>query len=107
MLPTMARLLDACALRPGQPDSGLPHPAAPVHQSDSALFCSSAPHPSDPQPPNLTTKREKTDIPTLLSADILALRLQGLSRPDLPNRCPFSWGKTVLSDGHRLVGALT
>src|SRR5450759_2610578 len=44
------------------------------HQSDSALACSSAPHPSDPQPPNLTTKREKTDIPTLLSADILALR---------------------------------
>ena len=28
------------------------------------------------QPPNLTTRREKTDIPTLLSADILALRLQ-------------------------------
>ena len=49
--------------------------AAPGHQSDSALACSSAPHPSDPQPPNLTTKREKTDIPTLLSADILALRL--------------------------------
>src|SRR5258705_6552533 len=43
--------------------------AAPGHQSDSALACSSAPHPSDPQPPNLTTKREKTDIPTLLSAD--------------------------------------
>src|SRR5260370_40562350 len=52
------------------------HRAAPVHQSDSALACSSAPHPSDPQPPTLTTKREKTDIPTLLSADILALRLQ-------------------------------
>jgi len=28
MLTTMARLLDAFALRPGQPDSGLPHPAA-------------------------------------------------------------------------------
>jgi hypothetical protein len=27
-------------------------------------------------PPNLTTKREETDIPTLLSADILALLLQ-------------------------------
>jgi Bacterial RNA polymerase, alpha chain C terminal domain len=27
------------------------------------------------QPPNLTTRREKTDIPTLLSADILALLL--------------------------------
>jgi len=50
--------------------------AAPGHQSDSALACSSAPHPSDPQPPNLTTKRGKTDIPTLLSADILALLLQ-------------------------------
>jgi hypothetical protein len=37
------------------------------------------PHPSDPQPPNLTTKREKTDIPTLLSADILALLLHFLS----------------------------
>jgi hypothetical protein len=47
----------------------------PGHQSDSALACSSAPHPSDPQPPNVTTKGEKTDIPTLLSADILALRL--------------------------------
>jgi hypothetical protein len=32
---------------------------------------SSAPHPSDPQPQNLTTKREKTDISTLLCADIL------------------------------------
>src|SRR6266404_569114 len=52
-----------------------PHQAAPVHQSDSALACSSAPHPSDPQPPTLTTRREKTDIPTLLSADILALLL--------------------------------
>src|ERR1700687_1140952 len=52
------------------------HRAAPVHQSDSALACSSAPHPSDPQPPNLSTKRKKTDIPTLLSADILALRPQ-------------------------------
>src|SRR5437879_9117331 len=49
--------------------------AAPEYQSDSALVCSSAPHPSDPQPPTLTTKRGKTDIPTLLSADILALRL--------------------------------
>jgi hypothetical protein len=28
MLKAMARLLDAFALRPGQPDSGLPHPAA-------------------------------------------------------------------------------
>jgi hypothetical protein len=28
-----------------------------------------------------TTKREKTDMPTLLSADILALRLQLLSPP--------------------------
>src|SRR3979490_3160405 len=28
MLTAMARLLDASALRPGQPDSGLPHPAA-------------------------------------------------------------------------------
>src|SRR5260370_14209740 len=28
MLTTMARLLDAFALRPGQPDPGLPHPAA-------------------------------------------------------------------------------
>src|SRR6267142_982907 len=28
MLTTMTRLLDAFALRPGQPDSGLPHPAA-------------------------------------------------------------------------------
>jgi hypothetical protein len=28
MLTTMARLLDTFALRPGQPDSGLPHPAA-------------------------------------------------------------------------------
>src|ERR1700720_2652975 len=54
---------------------GDPHRAAPEHQSDSALACSSAPHPSDPQPPNFTTKRERTDIPTLLSADILALRL--------------------------------
>jgi hypothetical protein len=27
------------------------------------------------QPPNLSTERKKTDIPTLLSADILALRL--------------------------------
>src|ERR1700737_1885269 len=54
--------------------------AAPGHQSDSALACSSAPHPSDPQPPNLTTKREKTDISTFLSADILALRPQ-------QNRC--------------------
>src|SRR5882757_2750469 len=42
----------------------------------TCLVCSSAPNPSDPQPPNLTTKRQKTDIPTLLSADILALRLQ-------------------------------
>jgi len=37
-------------------------------------FAHQHPHPSDPQPPNLTT-RKKTDIPTLLSADILALRL--------------------------------
>src|SRR4030088_3491761 len=28
MLTAMTRLLDAFALRPGQPDSGLPHPAA-------------------------------------------------------------------------------
>ena len=28
MFTTMARLLDAFALRPGQPDPGLPHPAA-------------------------------------------------------------------------------
>ena len=33
------------------------------------------------QPPNLTTRREKTDMPTLLSADILVLRLQKLSPP--------------------------
>jgi hypothetical protein len=31
-----------------------------------------------PRPPNLTTRRQKTDIPTLLSADILALLLQAL-----------------------------
>src|ERR1700753_1645643 len=55
-----------------------PQRAAPGHQSDSALVCSSAPHPSDPQPPNLTTRRKKTDIPNLLSADILALRLQAV-----------------------------
>src|SRR5258706_5824019 len=39
--------------------------AAPGHQSDSALACSSAPHPSDPQPPNLTTKfvlRDREDF---------------------------------------------
>src|ERR1700716_2106944 len=60
--------------------------AAPGHQCDSALVCSSAPHPSDPQPPTLTTKRQKTDIPTLLSADILALRLQaGIADPILWN----------------------
>jgi hypothetical protein len=37
--------------------------------------------PSDPQPPNLTTRRRKTDIPTLLSADILALLLHALLQP--------------------------
>jgi hypothetical protein len=52
------------------------HQVAPEYQSDSALACSSAPHPSDPQPPNPVTKGSKTDIPTLLSADILALRPQ-------------------------------
>jgi hypothetical protein len=41
----------------------------------ASLACSSAPHPSDPQPPN-SVKGPKTDIPTLLSADILALLLQ-------------------------------
>jgi hypothetical protein len=52
------------------------HRASPVHQCDSVLDCSSAPRPLDSQPPNFTTRRKKTDIPTLLSADILALRLQ-------------------------------
>src|SRR5258708_17476743 len=71
---------------------------------DSALACSSAPYPSDPEPPNLTTRREKTDIPTLLSADILALLLHGMladpllwnvearlvPRPDFPGRLFFA-----------------
>src|SRR5437879_9871177 len=70
--------------------------AAPGHQSDSALACSSAPHPSDPQPPTLTTKREKTDIPTLLSADILALRLQ---RPFVDR---MLWNSRDLSSRYRI-----
>src|ERR1700681_2626384 len=68
---------DHASDRPPPRSSADGHRAAPVHQSDSALACSSAPHPSDPQPPHLSTKRKKTDIPTLLSADILALRPQG------------------------------
>ena len=47
--------------------------AAPEPQSDSTLACSSAPHPSDPQPPN--PNGLEAEIPTLLTADILALRL--------------------------------
>jgi len=34
------------------------------------LSLASAPNPSDPEPPNPVTKRSKTDVPTLLSADI-------------------------------------
>src|ERR1700737_1969310 len=63
----------------------------PIFEPAMVRTVNSAPHPSDPQPPNLTTKREKTDIPTLLSADILALRLQdGFVEPMLWN-IPACW----------------
>ena len=70
----VCRLVRRALDRPPPKSSAGHHQAAPKHQSDSALACSSAPHPLDPQPPN-PVKRSKTDIPTLLSADILALRL--------------------------------
>src|SRR5258708_28040776 len=71
---------------------------------DPVLACSSAPHPSDPQPPNLTTKREKTDIPTLLSADaglrnviastatvaVLPFAMQAAKIPPAMSICPSS-----------------
>jgi hypothetical protein len=48
-----------------------------THTTEYAYF-DGPPPTGNPQPPNLTTKREKTDIPTLLSADILALRPQAM-----------------------------
>src|SRR6516162_10010709 len=56
-------------LRPPPKSSDGLRQAAPELQSDSTLACSSAPHPSDPQPPN--PNGLEAEIPTLLTADIL------------------------------------